>query len=242
MVEIIVNGRKEMRPVAEAVASLQMDGSAAYRLQQAALTEKRLKEDREKFEAERAALGMPLVPSAEGDRSDEDVTALRDAILDGDEETLDATLRAERERNRATPVDVNKVADLAAARAAERIELRDAVKAFETTHADLANDPWARDLVDKETEALQVSDPDLSFSEILDKAAANVSSRIEALASRTGKGNDLDLEERTVQKRKAAKTNVPTAPAAKVSLGVDAPPAPSNSDVILEMKKARGQA
>ena len=239
-----INGVEKQVTRDALITAYQQDTAAAQRLEAAARRQKeveadaaKLAKDREEFEASRKV--------GAGETEDDVVARLRDAILDGDVDTLDASIRDAlfKPKSPVTPApDADRLAKQATAAALYQIDVRNAVAAFEKEHPDLAADEWTRGLIDRETEVIQRQNPNMSVAEIMRNAIETVTSRMDRHVGKKPTGDHLNMNEREAAKAKASKAAVPTAPGAKASIGEEPPEPQFRSDIITEMKKARGQA
>ena len=244
-VTVKINGEKKVVPLTDVVAAYQKDGAADKRLQQASLVEKSLTEREQALKRREDEFDAKVrVPEAPAVDRKANVTELREAIYDGDEDALDAALEKvlpENEQPVAQPIDEAAIVAKATQKALYQIELGNAVKKFEDEYADLADNPRLSDWVDQETEVVMRDNPDMTPWEVLETAAKTVQTQVDTMLKKKDAGKELDKSERVEAKKKAQAATPPVAPAARAEIGKDAPPPPTRQGVIQQMKEARGQ-
>jgi hypothetical protein len=244
-VSVKIDGEEKVVSVKDLVAEYQKGEAANSRFYKVSEAEKSVKE-REDVVGRRetefdAKARVPVVPEVASADRKEKVVALREAIYDGDEDSLDAAIESVLVPTTAAPVapviDVSSVASETMA----RIELREAVKKYEGEYPDLAKNTRLRSWVDDETEVILRDNPGMSAWDVIDKAAKSVQDQVKGILDTGNFGEKLDSAERKAAKKKASSTDVPLAPSAKASIGEDPAPPPTRSDIIKGMKEDRGQ-
>lgn len=253
MTRVKINGKEEEIPLDQVTARYQKDAAGDEKLRIAAERERQLAEKEQQLIAERDRLAaLQQQHSRPSDTKDAgsvrvDEKELVDALMDGDEEAFTAKMRAYRQaikdevlgelgtntasvRDPVTPEQI-------AAEVEDRIAMRTAIAAFESEYSDVVSDEYLRGMVSDRVQAIQKGDPAKPYAEILREAGNGVREWIAAKAGTKAS----TIEPSTRAERKRAATAATVSASARASIGEDEPGMPTPSQVIAEMRAARGQ-
>jgi hypothetical protein len=228
----------------ELIRNYQKDQTASKRLEQAALRQKEL----DAREAELAAREAQLTkqsslpePQATEDQAVDDAVAdqFLNAIYEGNSSEAKKLLGKLQLAGRgasATPqptVDLDAIADRAAARATEAIKADEAMEKFKTAYQDIVSDPYLAKVADGFLDEELRSKP---FADALEEAGKRTREWITAI---TPKPTEQPNGRRTqVLEKKATIDNLPSQ--SSVSSSAAEEDDDSASDIIRNMRKARG--
>lgn len=250
MTRVKVNGVEEDIPLDKVTARYQKDAAGDEKLRLAAERERQIAEQAKQLQAYEAHLRQ-LQKQAPSQPSNADAGSLSvseqdlaEAFYSGDAKQVASAMRKFRESLKAdlmaqTPpqqqVDQNAIVK----QVEQEIGKRDAVKAFHSEFKDVASDPYLFQLADQFSAQLLSQEPNLAPRENLMKAGEMVRNW---LAERGVKASEPTVATTDKQQRKVAATSrVAAASNVRSSVGADAPPPMKPSDVIAEMRRARGQ-
>lgn len=221
LVKTKIDGVEELKPVSDVLRNYQKDAAASKRLEGAAKREKELDEREAKLnELEQ----KNSKPSPEGDA----INQLLDALYGGDRETAALLLKDfGMERESATPDDlVQKITPQIKA----QIEVDLAINEFSNEFKDIAEDPYLEIVTEKFVqEAMADGKP---FKEALRTAGLRTRDWV-----RQKSGNSTINQEKL--KRKEAMDSVPSLNIK--TAGVPEQKPQSNTEIIAEMRRRRGQ-
>lgn len=264
MLRTVVDGHQKLVPLDKARASLQKNMAADARLQEASEAQKRI-EEREKALAEReAALQANLQqaqdsaqpPNAGAEVSEEqlkkDAQELVGELFTGTQEEAAAKLADMVSKTRGvstTQLNADQIAAKAVAAARDQLA-REAVEKdvqsgfakFQADYPEIASDTVLFQLADGMTTTIQKEHPDWMPSEVMAEAGKRTREWVEQQrggapaeeASEQTPAQGIERNERKRQLRRVPRARQGTPPKAEVEVE------PSPSDVIAEMRKARG--
>lgn len=255
-----VDGREQLIPLDKARVELQKREAADRRLQEAAEwrkeNERRAKEldEREARLAEQEAAPRPDDASAEEAKKElaRKARELVGSLYTEDEDTaaekLAALLMAHQGSGSPVPqVDVDAIAKAAAAQAAQRIadeDLRkkqvEAWNTFETEFPEIVADEDMFAVADRISTRIAAEDPNLSPIDVMRAAGRQTLEKFRLSRNEPEPGTPSSMDARRDRKRELQPMPRTTSrPAQMGAVEEDRPSSPS--DVIAEMRKARGQ-
>lgn len=252
MTRVKVNGVEEEIPLDKVTARYQKDAAGDEKLRAAAEKERELVEKARQLQAyeahvrqlqEKQALNQPSDKSDVGSLSVSE-KELASAFYSGDEKSFASAMKAFRESLKAdltaSMPRQEAIDPRAIAKQVEReIAQQDAVQKFHDEFKDVASDPYLLQLADTFSAQLLAQEPSLKPSENLRKSGEMVRNW---LAERGVKAPAPEVTTNEKQERKvAASARVASASNVRASVGKDAPTPMKPSDVIAEMRRARGQ-
>lgn len=256
VVKLKVNGEERLIPASEAKVILQKNVAADARLQEAAKQRREL-EARERavqareadVQAQALKLKTTATPSADAGDPDLDKSAeeLADSLLTGTKEEVTARLKTVLKTTRqaqAPVIDqkalVKQTAELVSAETAERRkneELGTAIKQFETDFPEIAADPALFAYADRVTDLVREEHPDWTPAQIMTESGKRTTAKFAPAAPAAGD----PPASRDRQERKEKLRPLPASRAGK-QVREAAPERTRPSDVVADMRKARGQA
>lgn len=228
----------------DVIKGFQKDATASRRLEQAAAESKRLQDEWDRLNAERAAFEQTRKPAAvdegsqatplEGDAG-VDVKAIYEALVSGDEDEAVKALKTITQGRPTEAIPPEKIA----ARVRQQIAWEDAQSAFAKDYSDIQTDPLLRQIASNTlAETLKTSTTyEQAFREAGDRTRAWL--RGVGGSAQAGGGNalpDPDLAEKQLRKERI---DNPTAVNARAG-GKPKEQAETPQDVIAEMRRARG--
>lgn len=252
-----VNGEEMEVPFTDVVAKYQKDSAAERRLAEAAERQKQLDqyaarlEQRERDIMARLKQTTPTAPVPRpGQKPGPSIDArkITEALYSGDEDAatkaFEALLAQTRQESPVRPPVVNE--DVIAARVQQRIDAEntkrkqlaferrrvEALEKFKEEYRDVWDDPYLKNLADEETVRLYNENPNNDPWEIMKSSAESVRNW---LKTRTGTHQDRGSKKRSA-------TSVTGAARARANLSPEDNAPKTASDVIADIKRARGQA
>lgn len=243
-INLKVDGEERIETLDKIARSVQKDAAASKRLEEAARRAQELEQrERDLILREqnlRLSQNNRDVAQPSASPSNEDVVQMARAVIEKmsvgtDEEAVEALAKV-LGRQQTTQINPQEIATQAAQVAARQIEGRQAGEWFKTEYKEIVEDTNLFRLADDEATRLLELNPNMSYREAFQKSGDSIR---EWTKKYRPEQTSNDLEERR-QRKKAAAQPVRKA-SAKASIGQDAPPPPTNSDIIADMRKRRGQ-
>lgn len=242
-----VDGQEQEIELSKVKATAQKNLAADRRLAEAAAREQGLQE-RERILLQRETAlqqvqSKPPEVSGASDDVEAKVESTLDAIYSGDEDAAKKALielmagRQQPTQAGLTPDDIDnrvrQATQAAIAQQEKQRQLNSAVKRFQTEFNDIAGDPELWRMADNYTIDVANEHPDYEPYQIMQAAGNKVRDWLKQ--HRT----DPSLSDRTERKRQAMRTVAGASRPAQ--LGKDEPPAKTRSNVLDDMRRARGQ-
>lgn len=249
MTRVKVNGVEQEVPLDKVTAKYQKDAAGDEKLRLAAEKERRLAEQAEQLKAYEARLMQQQAPSQPSQRDVGSPSVsekeLAEAIYAGDEELVAQKMRDFREtlkQELLSQIPKGETIDprALAAQVEREMQQKLAVRSFHDEFQDVATDPYLFQLADRFSAQLLAQEPDLSPEQNLRRAGEMVRNW---LVERGVKVSNTPPDPgSTKQDRKTAATARVASPTnARAQVGEDEPRPMRPSDVIAEMRRARGQ-
>lgn len=199
---------------------------------------------REQAMRQRQQESEPPKNSGASDDVEANVDAVLEAIYSGDDDTAKKALanlvagRQQPTQNAITPDEIDqrvlRTTQATIAQMEQQRELKSASQKFRSEFNDIASDPKLFGMADELTLEIAEANPDFTPYQIMQEAGNRVREWLS-----TFKSSDSGMSDRTQRKRQAMGAVAGANRAA--SLGKDAPPARTRSNVIEDMKRQRGQ-
>jgi hypothetical protein len=163
---------------------------------------------------------------------DMDAVELANRIRMGSDEEAQAAISILLERNQATP---DQIADVAEERVLKKLEFKDALTWFQTSYPEVVADPYLIQIAIAEEQRLRDAGDTRGYKDVYKDVGDAISKKMNEW-----RGGKPTVSTNTEKKeRKSEISNLPAASARKVAQ--EQPQAKSPSQVIEDMRKARGQ-
>ena len=254
MFKTLVDGQERLIPLETARAQLQKHVAADIRLQQAATQRKELEARAAQLQKTEAALAArskaPVAPAADDRALDNEAVEIVRSLVTEPEDKAAARLAKTLKtiRQAVTPqVDVEAIRREAVTVAKQTLAeheanraLSEGFDAFTKDYRDIASDPELFAIADRKTDTIAAEHPEWSSGQVMMEAGRQTREWMKALGmpSKTTAGTPTTNNR---QQRKEGLRPMPTPRTARPVAPVESDSRQNPSDVVAEMRKARGQ-
>ena len=237
-VPVKVDGQEFVESLDKVSKSYQKDSAVSKRMEEASKRARELDQREQELLSREQNMQLSQDAASKAPPSQdaqEEARKVIAAMTDGTEEEAIEALASIMGR-KATPETPQISTAEIAQEVARSIEGKDAGKWFKDEYKDIIADDYLFRMTDESATRLLENNPGMTHREAFEQAGNTTREWVSKFAP--AKPVD-DLENRRSKKRSAAQS-IPKS-SAKASIGKDAPPPPTNSDIIAEMKRLRGQ-